>query len=234
MKKRPIILLILALAVIVFLIIFFLIRANSGPPFEENQSEFSNLDIKKAIYSDYKIPSGFLEEESSAGFISYLNQEISYFCSDSPNLTETLYENNNFFYYIENNTEYRIIKCGYVSYLDNIYYKEGLLFVPFDTNITKLIGNYSKNPKTKEEVKELIEFLGFNRYKLNSNKILSSFTEEFDEFFRHTLFQTRLIEGNNEFCDKIFLIKVIYDIEKANGAIYHIETRTIKQINGRC
>lgn len=122
---------------------------------------------------------------------------------------------------------YRVQKCGYLSYLKSTY-----LYT------SPIIGIYALRPVTRENVKELTEYLWYSVYGGYDNKgskILRSTTEDIVDSIKHTVFQTEVDKDNatGEWCDFISVAKLTYIVNKNSGVIELYE-QPAEPTKGRC
>lgn len=121
---------------------------------------------------------------------------------------------------------YRVFKCSYISALQYI--------TPhFDgSSISdEYIGVFAQKPITKENAKELIEFLWYSPFNNSGSKVLSSFTQEDENSIQHTIFETKSSGIDWYMAEEVILIKSIYTINKDSGEI-KLNQENIKTIQG--
>ena len=122
---------------------------------------------------------------------------------------------------------YRVQKCGYLSYL-----KSGYLYA------SPIIGAFAPRPVTRENVKELLEYLWYSVYGGYDNvksKVLRSTSEDIVDSVKHTIFETEVNQDNatGEWCDLISINKLTYIVNKNSGVI-ELYKKTIEPIKGKC
>ncbi len=229
-----------------------------SPVFQSRQTKFTDDELLKAVYSDYKYPPNFYTEDLQGGSPYYENT-----VSIKP-LEERTYEwrelctNSR-----EQALEWSELSSQYSSYYRDLieesenekYFQFRRVWLEHPTDILLsrvhkctyldrsnydrfkrggLIGTFNYRPVSIASVAELSEYFWFiENYNIGGFKALSSFTDPAGEYIRHTIYATRVSYGDWGLCDNIFLVKEVYEVRKDTGSIFYHE-EYIRSIQGRC
>lgn len=224
---------------------------------ETHPFEFSDDEILKLVYSDYKFPEGFYTEETDSGSFYYentvsikaLNEREAVWIELSTNSRDTArYWSEqsalNSAYYrrlvSERETEKffefrRVWEQHPGDVILSRVHKRGYLDRSMYDSFNKgaVVGRYNVRPMTVGGVRELIEYLVFvNEYNNGSYKVLSSGCREEESFFLHTLTELIISYGDWGLNDRITVRRAYYRVDKSSGEI-HYSTEEIQTLQGR-
>jgi internalin A len=228
-----------------------------SPTFQPNQTEFTNQEILEAVYSDYKYPRDFYQEDLEGGSLYYENtisvkpifeREHRWIelCTDDRNqaLEWSEASSKNSAYYRDLIDERETEK--YFEF-ERVYSEN-----PFDIILSRVhkssyldrssydrfekgsvLGIFNQRPITPENAKELTEYLWFvENYNIVGSKVLSSFTEDQGNSIKHTIYETHVVYGDWGMSDQITLIKSEYVVDKNSGQ-FTLSQKHIRTVTGR-
>lgn len=220
------------------------------PVFNVNQTEFTDIEILKAVYSGYEYPErfgGYLLKNNNTIILN----SVMFFCTN--NITVAIdkieeyileydvkgeivesKEQKKFFeietlekgegYYGKNGTYsnfYLVHKCSYLDQSDRKIHSQ-----KYDEELNATLGHFNLKPITKENVDELTAWLWYLRNKdRGGSKVLSSFSEEFDGAIEQTIYETSVVYGDFGISDEVTLFKTTYSIDVNTGKIEILKER---------
>jgi len=225
---------------------------------QSNQAEFTDQGILNAVYSNYKYPEDFYQEDLKGASLYYENtisvrppveREHKWIelCTDNKSQALEWSESSS-----KNSACYRDLideretekyfegRRGYsekpsdiiLSRVHKCSYLDRSKYDKFERGTT--LGRFNQRPVTIENVKELIEYLWFiENYNIDGQKVLSSFTEDQGDSVKHTIYETHVVYGDWGVCDQITLIKSEYIVDKNSGEIT-ISQENVKTVKGKC
>jgi len=233
------------------------------PILRSTKTQFTDKEILDAVYSYYKVPEGFFTDNivnngkvtETINYVRVLkNGSWEFYCTNDFNtakqMTVDFIKDNKFienrenekFYEFKTSMEssssekqyfihHRVHKCSYLSDLKfpGLYDKNAPL-------VNKYIGKYDMKPVTKENVKELVEYIWYslsNNFEISGTKVLSSDTEDSGDSVKHTLIEILTVGGDWNMCDDISLIKSIYSVDKSSGEI-SLTQENLGNLKGAC
>lgn len=226
-----------------------------GPIFKDTQTAFTDKEILDAVYAGYRWPPHFYQEDLGKGRPYYATaisaklpaetgKENIKLCTDNKNQAQEWVEaflKNNKYYdslideretekFFEftmgnlKNTSYtlpsRIHHCNY-------FISKYTRLSPEMLRKGDVIGIFGRRPITKENVKELIEYLWFIE---SHNRVLTSFAEDQKDSIKHTLYEVSVAGSYNY--DHITLYKSEYFVSKHSGEVTLFQ-KSVKFLHGR-
>jgi hypothetical protein len=228
------------------------------PAFRPGQTNFTDEEIKNAVYSDYKFPENFYTEDLQGGSPYYENTvsikpldertlEWRELCTDSREQAREWSElsSQNSAYYrdlvrdseTEKYFQFRRVWSEHptdiiLSRVHKCRYLDRSEVDRFKKG--RMLGVFNRRPISVETVSELIEYLWFiENYNIWGFKVLSSFTVTEGVYIRHILYTTKASYGDWGVCDHIKLVREEYDVHILTGYITFRE-ETIRSIGGIC
>jgi len=222
---------------------------NYQPPVIQDSTQLTNEIILQAVYSNYKYPSGFYEEDLQGGSTYYVNT-----VSISP-----LDKRENHWFELSTNSRDQAIAWSESSSVNSSYYrklvseKETEKYFEFrrvwekhptDILLSRVhkasyldrsmydrlnpgdtLGIFKKEEINKATVKELIEYLWFiGSYNTGGSKVLCTYATENESSVKYILFYTKVTYGDWGLKDKIIVMRGIFQVSKSTGAITESET----------
>ena len=239
------------------------IEGTKAPRFQPTQTEFSDEEIIDAVYSEYKYPESFYQEELGGIRLFYENTFTLKPLGERDGWVELCTDNRSrASEWVETSTKNSV----YLSRYKNLTYDEretekffefrGIrpkdqqhvilrrvhkcsYFRPRHDKHRKLergevLGIFGQRPITIDNVKELIEYLWFiENYNFYGRKVLSSFTSDEGSSIKHTIYETKVVVGDWGLCDEISLVRTEYVVDRNSGEVT-VFPETIKILEGEC
>jgi hypothetical protein len=251
---------------IIFVIVLLIIGCESSidnkqvylPPNIQDSTQITDENVLRAVYSSYKYPAGFYQEDLNGGSPYYENTISTKSISERPSYWYELSTNNRdqAFAWSESSSVYsayyrkleseketekyfefrRVWEEHPTDILLSRVHKEGYLdksmydrLNPGDT-----LGIFTKSNIDTTSVRELIEYLWFVwNYNMGGAKALCSYVINFNDSVNYLLFYTMVSYGDWGLCDQISVMRSIFSVSKQSGIIKE-NKYLVRHITGKC
>jgi len=225
------------------------------PPTIKDSTDINDDNILRAVYSEYKFPEGFFQEDFKGGSPYYENtisirvlndhwfelstddRDQAFAWSESSSVHSSYYrtldserETEKFFEFrrvwLAHPTDILLSRVHKASYIDRLMFDR---INPGDT-----LAIFRAAIIDTITVKELVEYLWFyDNYNIGGSKALCSQVVDLGKSLQYRLFHTMVSYGDWGLCDHISVFRTAFTISKQNGVLTRT-TETIKTLNGKC
>lgn len=230
---------------------------NNQPPIIQDSTQLTDEIVLQAVYSNYKYPAGFYQEDLQGGSPYYVNtlsilpindrvphayelstdsRDQAFAWSESTSVNSSYYRKLVSERQTEKYFEFRRVWSEdpndiVLSRLHKTSYLDRSMYDRFNAGDT--IGIFKKSEINTATVKELIEYLWFiGSHETGGSKVLCSYVIDGGSFVKYILFYTSVSYGDWNMSDRINLMRGVYLVGKSSGVITKSDN-ILRTISGR-